>query len=451
MSPQPPCPYWNPKTELMSRPEREALQLRKLQAMVRFAYERSPFYRRKFDAAGVHPEQIRRLEDVRRLPFTTKADLLQSQAEAPPFGSLFTGAPALGIKYHQTSGTSGRTPLRVVETVKDWGWGTETMAQGIYGFGVRADDVVYVAFAYGSFIGLWLVQYAVERIGALSIAGGGQTSEGRIRQMLDLGATTLICTPTYALRLAQTAAAEGVDLRQQSQVRKVIVSGEPGGNIPATKRALEEAWRARVGDVAGMTEHSGIFGFECDRRPGGLHILEDHFLDEVLHPETAEPLGYGERGERVTTSFGRGLLPIIRFRTGDLVERLEAKTCSCGRTLDLYRGGVLGRTDDMKIIRGVNVYPSAVEGIVRQHDEVDEFQIVLHRVGVQDEVTVKLELRQGAEGLAVPIQEAIARELAEAHEGLRMNVRAVPKGTVPRFELKSRRLLDLRHQPGAEP
>ncbi|MBI3078101.1 MAG: phenylacetate--CoA ligase family protein [Deltaproteobacteria bacterium] len=423
MSPQPPCPYWNPKTELMSRPEREALQLRKLQAMVRFAYERSPFYRRKFDAAGVHPEQIRRLEDVRRLPFTTKADLLQAQADAPLFGPVFAGPPALGIKYHQTSGTSGRTPLRVVETIKDWGWGTETMAQGIYGFGVRADDVVYVAFAYGSFIGLWLVQYAVERIGALSIAGGGQTSEGRIRQMLDLGATTLICTPTYALRLAQTAAAEGVDLRQQSQVRKVIVSGEPGGNIPATKRALEEAWRARVGDVAGMTEHSGIFGFECDRRPGGLHILEDHFLDEVLHPETAEPLGYGERGERVTTSFGRGL----------------------------YRGGVLGRSDDMKIIRGVNVYPSAVEGIVRQYDEVDEFQIVLHRVGVQDEVTVKLELRQGAEGLAVPIQEAIARELAEAHEGLRMNVRAVPKGTVPRFELKSRRLLDLRHQPGAEP
>ncbi len=437
--------YWNPKIELAERSRLEKLQLYKFQKTVSWAYANSRFWRHKLDEVDVHPSQINTMGDVRRVPFLTKKEYLDSQEQEPLFGDMLCASAEYAMTYHQTSGTSGRTPLRVIDGRRDWFWLADSWAEGLWAFGVRPTDVVYLAFAYGPFIGFWIAHYAFERIGALTIPSGGQTSEARIRQILELGVTVVVATPTYALRLAQTARDMGVDLDRESRVRLTVHAGEPGPSIPATRKALETAWGARCGDFGGMSECGANFYFTCSERTVGVHIHEDHFLQEVVDPVTLEAVGYGQRGELIITPFGRGTLPVIRYRTGDLVERIPASECTCGRTFDMYRGAIIGRADDMKVIRGVNVYPSAIENIVREHTEVDEFQIVVTKEGFADEITVNLDptpgyARDGYQGLAA----ALGKELAEAHEGLRFNVSVVEPGTLPRFELKSRRLVDRR-------
>ena len=213
-----------------------------------------------------------------------------------------------------------------------------------------------------------------------------------MRQIIDFGATVVASTPTYALRLAQEASVLGIDL-PASGVQRLILSGEPAGSIPQTKALIEEQWGAKAYDTAGMTEIGTIMVFECDHQPGGTHIIEDHVIEEVIDPGTLEPVPYGERGERVVTSFGRGAIPLLRYRTGDLVCKVPASRCTCGRGFDIYEGGILGRVDDMKIIRGTNVYPRAIEAIVREFSEVDEFQTVITREGVRDEITLRVELK----------------------------------------------------------
>ncbi len=440
-----PLGFWNPKTETMPRAELQKLQLRKLQAMVEWAYHRSPFWRRKLDSAGVKPADICSLDDVRRLPLLTKQEWIQSQQEKPLYGDSLAVGPEVAMRYHQTSGTSGRTPLRVLDGRKDWEWVAEMWDYGLHGFGVRPGDVAYLPFSYGIFIGFWGAHYALEKMGVLVIPGGGQTTEARLNTIMELSATVIVATPTYALRLAQVAAENGIDLARDSKVELLIHAGEPGANIPSTKQAIQEAWGARAGDFPGMTECGTIFAFECNEQCGAIHIIEDHFMEEVIDPKTGEPVGYGERGERVMTSFGRGFIPVIRYRTGDLVEKIEAALCPCGRTFDLYKGGIIGRIDDMKIIRGVNVYPSAVENIVRGYHEVNEFQILISKAGHLDEITVRVE--PGPEvpetaftALGVQVGDA----LAAAHEGLRFRIEVADPGTLPTFELKARRLVDMR-------
>jgi phenylacetate-CoA ligase len=236
----------------------------------------------------------------------------------------------------------------------------------------------------------------------------------------------------------------GIDLKAQGAVDKIILSGEPSGSVPAVRRKIEDLWGAPCGDTAGMTEIGTIMIFECRHRPGGLHILEDHFVEEVVDPETTEPVREGEKGERIVTSFGRGILPLIRYRTRDLVCRVPARRCTCGRTWDLYEGGILGRVDDMHKIRGTNVYPRAVEAIVREHAAVDEFQIVLTREGDRDEITVRCELVKGQEKKWPGIKKVLDHDLAEAHENLRFGLELAETGSLPRFELKAKRLVDKR-------
>ena len=237
----------------------------------------------------------------------------------------------------------------------------------------------------------------------------------------------------------------GLDLTRAARVEKLIVSGEPAGSIPSVKQQLERAWGARCGDAAGMTEIGTLVMFECARQPGGLHIIEDHLIEEVVDPDSGEPVPYGTLGERVVTSFGRGLLPVIRYRTRDMVVKVPHTACSCGRTMDLYSGGIRGRWDDMKVVRGTNVYPRSVEEIVRQLDAVEEFQIYLWRVdGLRDEISVRLELRQDWSGDWDGLARRLAGELASAHEGLRFNVERVAAGSLPRFELKAQRVVDAR-------
>jgi len=437
-------PYWNPKNETMDRETLKALQLHKLKTLCHWADAESDFHGRKFNDAGFQPDQLKSLDDLRRIPLMTRAEWMECQAEKPLFGDLVTASRDEAIRYHLTSGTSGRQPLRVLDSMKDWEWIAEMWCYGFWAFGVRPTDTVFFAFSYGSFIGFWGAHYCCEKIGSLVLPSGNMTTEGRVKQLVEMEATTVCATPTYALRMAQVARELGIDL-PSSRVNKLIVSGEPAGSIPAVKKMLEQQWGAKCGDSAGMTEIGTIMIFECSHQPGGTHIIEDNFIEEVVDPETLEPVGYGEEGERIVTSFGRGFIPLLRYRTGDLVMKMPWQKCSCGRTFDWYEGGIRGRTDDMKLIRGTNVYPRAVEAIVREYEEIDEFQILVWRKdNVQDEITVKIEVKPDVDAEVGELLPRLGRDLAAAHEGLRFNVEAVAYGTLPRFELKAKRLKDER-------
>lgn len=437
--------YWNPKNETLPREELQTLQLFKLRRMCEWAYANAPFHRRKFDEAGFQPEQLKTLDDIRRIPFMTREEWMESIFETPMFGDLTTTDHNHAIRYHLTSGTSGRTPIRVLDGTKDWDWIAEMWCYGLWGFGVRPEDSVYFAFGYGSFIGFWGAHYCCEKIGALVIPGGAQTSEARVKQILEMEVTTVCSTPTYALTLWQKAREMGIDLAKESKVNKLICSGEPAGSIPAVKRQLEEAWGAKCGDTAGMTELGTIMIFECSHQPGGTHIIEDNYIEEVLNPATGEPVGYGELGERVVTSFGRGFIPVIRYRTKDMVLKVPASICTCGRTWDIYDGGIRGRWDDMKLIRGTNVYPRAVEAIVREYAAIDEFQIYIWRKdNLTDEITIKVEVKPGFESEWETLHRSLSKDLANSHEGLRFNIERVDYGVLPHFELKAKRLVDAR-------
>lgn len=436
--------FWNPKTELLPREELRALQLAKLRHVVEWAERRSPHYRQRFAEAGFTSAQLRTWSDIERIPFLTRDEWMRSQQECPPYGALPVTGPENAIRVHTTSGTSGRTPLRALDSRKDWAWAAEMWCYALWAAGVRPRDVGYVAFGYGSFIGFWGLHNGLEKLGALTVPGGAQTTPQRVRQIIDFGATVVASTPTYALRMAQEAEAMGVDLRS-SPVHTVMLSGEPAGSIPETKAIIEERWGAKAFDTAGMTEVSTIFMFEPAEQPGACHIIEDHFIEQVVDPVTGHEVGYGERGERVCTSFGRSTTPLLRYRTADMVVKIPAGTTTSGRTWDLYQGGIIGRVDDMKLVRGTNVYPGAVEAIVRGFDGIDEFQIRIERQDDRDEISLLVDTAESmSEATWVGLSARLSAELADAHEGLRFLVERTPTGALPRFELKAKRLTDLR-------
>jgi phenylacetate-CoA ligase len=436
--------YWNPKTETLGRDQLQALQLAKLRYQCEWAAARSAWYQRQFKEAGFKPSQLRSFDDLRRVPLLTRDQWMASQEAAPPYGELPAIGPDGAIRVHTTSGTTGRGPLRALDSRKDWAWIAEMWAYAIWGCGARPSDTAYIAFGYGSFIGFWGLHYAMEKVGVLNVPGGAQTTEARVRQIIDFGATVVASTPTYALRLAQEAALLGVDL-SGSSVSRLILSGEPAGSIPQTKALIEDLWGAKAFDTAGMTEIGTIMVFECTEQPGGTHIIEDHMIEEVVDPDTLEPVAYGESGERVVTSFGRGAIPLLRYRTSDLVSKVPAARCTCGRGFDIYEGGILGRVDDMKIVRGTNVYARGIEGIVREFPEVDEFQTVITREGTRDEITLRVECKPDwpADQWGT-LSDALHRRLALAHEGLNFRIERAGEGELPRFELKAKRTVDQR-------
>ena len=442
-------PYWNPRHETMPREGTLALQVRKLRNLVEWADAQVPWQAKRLRNAGVTADSIHALDDLRRIPLMTRDEWMEGQLEEPPYGTNVAAPKDAAIRYHMTSGTTGKTPIRVLDGMKDWEWIAEMWCYGLWGFGVRPVDTVFVAFGYSTFIGFWGLHYACEKIGCLTLPGGALTTDQRVKQIVDMGATVVCSTPTYALRMAQEAKTLGIDLARSS-VQRLILSGEPAGSIPATKKLIESEWGAKAGDTAGMTELGTIMIFECAKQPGGTHIIEDNYIEEVLDPDSGEPLPYGEMGERVVTSFGRGFIPVLRYRTRDFVVKVPGSTCTCGRTWDIYDGGIRGRVDDMKLVRGTNVYPRAVEAIIREHPEIDEFQIHLYTAeGRRDEIEVLVEVSD-AKADAAEILAALGRELALTHEGLRFGVKQAEAGSLPRFELKAKRLLDERIVIGTE-
>src|SRR5438067_8659109 len=324
-------PYWNPRHETMPREQIEALQLRKLRNLLEWADGNVPWQAKRLRDAGVTSDQIASLEDLRRIPLFTRDDWMQAQMEQPPYGSILAAPPERAVRYHMTSGTSGKVPIRVLDSMKGWEWIAEMWCYGLWGFGVRPADTLFGAFGYATFIGFWGLHYAGEKMGCLVLPGGAMTTDQRVKTLHEMGATVVSSTPTYALRMAQGARALGIDLAD-GPVQRLILSGEPAGSIPATKKLIESEWGAKAGDTAGMTELGTIMIFECEQQPGGTHIIEDNYIEEVLDPGSGGPLPYGEMAERVVTSFGRGCIPVLRYRTRDFVVKIPGRTCKCGRT-----------------------------------------------------------------------------------------------------------------------
>jgi phenylacetate-CoA ligase len=378
------------------------------------------------------PKNIQSFGDFRKLPFTRKSELVQAQETEPPFGTNATFPASAYTRVHQTSGTTG-APLRVLDTSESWEWWGRCWAHVLSGAGVTSADRVFLPFSFGPFIGFWAAVEGAKQIGAMMIPGGGWDSLQRLQMMRDLKATVVCCTPTYALRLAEVARNHGFDLASLG-VRALVHAGEPGANIAQTKARIEETWAAKCFDHAGASE-VGAHSFECELQPGGIHIIETEFIAEVIDPETAQEAAPGELGELVITNLGRPGFPVVRYRTGDLV-RLNESLCACGRTFARFEGGLLGRSDDMVIIRGVNVYPAAIENVIRQFPAIDEFQVTVTRVNEMHRLEVQIEVvgESEAELVRNRLEHAIYRALS-----LRPTVTLAAPGTLARFELKARR------------
>jgi len=396
------------------------LHLRKLRAGLVEVLKTNAFWRSRLT-------EVRSWGDFERLPLTTKAELLADQASQPPYGTNLTHPLNRYIRLHQTSGSSGDHPLRWLDTAESWDWWVRIWSEHVYpAAGVGAGDRIFFAFSFGPFIGFWSAFDGAERLGALAISGGAMTSEQRVRTMLDLRATVLMSTPTYALRLAGVARGLGIDL-ESSDIRVTLHAGEPGASIPATRAAIESAYSATCFDHTGMTE-LGPTGFSCSQRDG-IHAIESEFIFEVLDSAGRPAV----EGELVATNLGRWGMPLVRYRTGDRV-RASREPCSCGSPFVKLVGGIRGRVDDMFTVRGVNLYPSQVEDIVRGHPEVTEFVIEHRRAREMDEVSLVVEVagEDPTERLEADLRQAL---------GVRLGCRVVPTGTLPRSELKSKRIV----------
>jgi phenylacetate-CoA ligase len=401
--------------------ELRAMQLHRLQTGLRDVLSTNAFWRARLTG-------VRGWDDFDRLPFTTKSELIADQAARPPFGTNLTYPLDRYVRLHQTSGSSGDRPLRWLDTSESWDWWQRVWSDHVYpAAGVTAADRVFFAFSFGPFIGFWSAFGGTERLGALAISGAAMTTEQRLRNLFDVGATVLLSTPTYALRMADVARELGLDLAT-SDVRVTIHAGEPGASIPTTRATIEAAWGATCFDHTGMTE-LGPTGHSCSQRDG-IHAIESEFIFEVIGPD-GQPAA---DGELVATNLGRWGMPLIRYRTGDRVS-VSREPCSCGSPFLKLVGGIRGRVDDMFTVRGVNLYPSQVEDIVRRHASVTEFVLEYRRIRQMDEVSLLVEIAgpdTSTERLEADLRQAL---------GVRLGCRVVPTGTLPRSELKSKRLV----------
>lgn len=407
-------------------------QLKRLNDLLAFAKEQNAFYQKKYEQVQL---PLQSLDELCNLPFTMKQELVDDQRSNGPFGSNHSYPVEEYIRYHQTSGTSG-APLKVLDTGESWAWWEDCWLEVYRSSGVTKQDRVFLAFSFGPFIGFWAAFEAAKKNQSLVITGGSQSTKERLYCMLENEATVLLCTPSYALHLAEVAEELGIDLKKSS-IKTIITAGEPGGSVPSTRKQIETLWGAKLFDHVGMTE-MGAYGYSCSEQ-NGIHVNEGQFIAEVLNPDTLEPVAAGEKGELVLTNLGRYGYPLIRYRTADVVLQSEEK-CACGNPYKFFPGGVLGRADDMVVIRGINIYPSSIEAIVREFAEVKEFRIVYYTENGMDQIKVQIET-----------DASILTDLANLlrdRVGLRIAVEQVESGSLPRFTMKSKRVLDERAERG---
>lgn len=416
----------------MSSETLRAHQLVRLNALLEVA-RRQPFYQQRLAAIRL---PLTSLDEMAAIPLLDKNDLVADRRGAP--GRIFGLPRDAYVRLHQTSGTRG-WPVPVLDTAADWRWWLECWGYVLDAAEVTPQDVAMMAFSFGPFIGFWTANDALVQRGATVVAGGGMSSEARLDLISDHRCSIVCCTPTYALHLAAVAAERGIDLAA-GPVSRIIVAGEPGGSVPAVRRRIEEAWGARLIDHSGASE-VGAWGVGS-RDGRGLHVIESEFIAELLCFDDEHPLGLpaaeGEQAELVLTNLGRLGGPAIRYRTGDIVRGVRQHDYDC-RFLWL-EGGVLGRADDMMVIRGVNVFPSSIEAIVREVDAVAEFRMIATRSDEMDQLALEIESDDRA---AAELTSLLRDRLA-----MRVGVRVVDRGSLPRFEAKSRRWIDRRKEGG---
>ena len=415
------------RLERLDRQDLEAIQVLKFNDLLRRILPDNQFYATKFTSC---PQAIRSLGELRAFPCTTKADLIPASPTTSPFARNRTYAVDHYQYLHRTSGTHGH-PLLVLDTADDWRWWITTWQYVLDAAGVTHEDRAMMAFSFGPFIGFWSANDALRARGAMVVPGGGLSSVARLELLLASAATLVCCTPSYALHLAEVAQAHELPI-DQSNVRALIVAGEPGGNLPVFANRMARAWHADIIDHAGATE-VGPWSYANQQRTG-LHIIESEFIAEFLRPGSEEPAADGEVAEIVLTSLGRCGSPVIRYRTGDLAR--PSRDGQDDNRFVFLEGGVLGRVDDMTTIRGVNLYPSSVERVLGDFEDIAEYRLTASRRGSLDHLTLEVE---------VPGEQAprIAEHL-RSRLGLNVEVTAVAAGSLPRFEHKGKRFVDHR-------
>ncbi len=414
--------------EALDRAALAAHQLSRLNDLLATILPDNTFYLEKLANA---PRRLEHLDQLSELPLTTKEEL-HSGDPTNHWPANLTWPVEQYVHYHQTSGTRGR-PLSVCDTATDWQWWVDSWQYVLDAAGITSADRALLAFSFGPFIGFWTAYDALVSRGSMAIPGGGMNTLARLDILKRTGTTALFCTPTYALHLVEVAEEHNINLAH-FDVRKIVVAGEPGGSVPATRQRIEAAWNARLTDHSGASE-VGPWGFG-DRQQRGLHILEAEFIPEFQSVTTSEPASAGELSHLILTSLGRPGMPILRYRTGDLVK--PTWPADGPNRFVLLEGGVLGRADDMMVIRGVNIFPSSIEQILRSFPEVVEFRLTARKRGAMDELVVEVEDR-----LQDPSR--IAEEL-QLRLGLKVDVRLAPAMSLPRFEGKAQRFIDQRNQ-----
>ncbi len=430
--------YWNPAIERLSTEELEEIQERRLKALVNTVYEYSPFYRRRFKEADVHPSDIRTLDDLSKLPFTKKQDLRDTY----PFG-MFTVPLSQVVRFHASSGTTGK-PTVVGYTAGDIRNWVESLCRALVSCGVSSEDIMQIAYGYGLFTGGLGFHYAAERLGATVLPISAGNTARQVELMKDLGTTVIACTPSYMLYLSEYAAEMGVDIANDTNLRAGIFGAEPWSE--ETRRRIENKTGITAYDVYGTSELSGPLFTECTERQG-IHVWADMFLIEIIDPETGEQVGEGEKGELVVTTLTKEALPLIRWRTGDITY-MERDKCACGRTHPRIMR-ILGRADDMLIVRGVNVFPSQIEHVLMQIPEVGEHYMIIldRREDGLDEMTIQVEL---SDRVAVDTTSDILKLERKISDRLKSvlnvwaKVEVVNPGTLQRFEGKAKRVIDRR-------
>jgi phenylacetate-CoA ligase len=424
--------------EFCSREQIAIRQLERLKSLLEQLVPANRFWTEKLQAARVSAGSLKSLDDLRRIPFTTKQELVTDQRDHPPYGRNLTFGQTDYSRLHQTSGTTTGQPLRWLDTTISWNWMLDCWTTIYRLMKLRRDDRLCFPFSFGPFLGFWAGFEGALRQGNFCLAAGGMSSESRLKLILENGITILGCTPTYALRLAEVATTKGIDVRSGS-IRAILVAGEPGGSIPSVRARIEEAWHARVYDHWGMTE-IGPLASECDDDPGNLTVLESACIAEIINPDTCEPVPPGTPGELVITNLGRIGSPVIRYRTGDLVVS-DPSPHPSGRQWLRLKGGILGRTDDMLIVRGNNVFPSSIESIVREFAEVSEFRIVVAKQREMNHVRLEVEpSSKFSDSDSTALASRLANTIKERLQ-FQAEVSVVPTGSLPRFEMKANRLV----------
>jgi len=430
-------PIWNPEYESMDRVQLAELQLRRLQSTVAWVYERVPHYRDELDARGVRPRDIKSLDDVRLLPFTDKTALRDTY----PFG-MFAVPLEQVVRVHSSSGTTGK-PIVVGYTKGDLNTWTELTARISSAAGVTERDRVQMLFLYGMFTGGWGMHYGMERVGATVFPAGAGNTERQLMIMRDFGTTVIVGTPSYALYLAEVAEKQGIDLTALP-LRVGLFGGEPSGE--GMRDEIERRLGILATDNYGLSEvmGPGVSG-ECECQCG-LHMAEDHFLFEVVDPVTSEPVAAGQEGELIITSLTKEAFPVLRYRTHDLTT-IDSAPCSCGRTA-ARMSKVRMRTDDMLIIRGVNVFPSQIEDALLTVEGIEpHYLIVVSRDGAMDHLEVRIEVAEEVFSDVMREMVAFTKRVADRiHSviGLSAKVTLVEPGTIERTEGKAKHVLDLR-------